>query len=159
MGVMPTHFVFIFYKTLRGNFAESFIQNFSSLSKLPIFEKRCFFKNCPKNLTKAENFKNFLSLLVTILSGISMVYCMFWYFEWFLRNKDLDVSEMGCVLICYRVYATISTSAPSHLVKLSSNPKQRTGLQFLSMLCFSDRQKCRHMKKWSGLVSFFANPD
>ena len=54
MGVMPTHFVFNYNKTLRRNFAESFIQNSSFVLKLPIFQKHNFFKNSPKNLPKAE---------------------------------------------------------------------------------------------------------
>ena len=67
MGAMPTHFVFIFHKTWWGRFAESFTQKFSSVSKLPIFQKCCFFKNGPKNLTKVEKLEFFFAFLVTIL--------------------------------------------------------------------------------------------
>ena len=32
-------------------------QKFSSISKLLVFEKHCFFKNDPKNPTKVKNFE------------------------------------------------------------------------------------------------------
>ena len=66
---MPTHFVFIFHKTWSGRFAESFTQKFSSVSKLPIFQKRCFFKNGPKNVTKVEKFI-FFSILSNHFIGL-----------------------------------------------------------------------------------------
>ena len=61
MGAMPSHFVFIFHETWWRSFAESFTENFSSVSKLPIFQKHCFFKNGPKNVAKVENFFCILS--------------------------------------------------------------------------------------------------
>ena len=42
----------------------------------------------------------------------------------------------------------------THLVKLILNLKQKTGHQFLAILCVRDMQKCRQLKNQSGLVSF-----
>ena len=51
------------------------------------------------------------------------------------------------------------SSSPTHLVKSILNFKQKIGLQFLDILCVSNRQKCRQLKNCPGQVSFFANPD
>ena len=58
-----------------------------------------------------------------------------------------------------KLVAEFSERTYSHLVKSILNLKQKIGLQFLDILCVSDRQKCRQLKNQSGLVSFFANPD
>ena len=47
---------------------------------MPIFQKHCFFKKCPKNLTNFGKFKFFFAFLVPILQGFSMVYSLFSYF-------------------------------------------------------------------------------
>ena len=46
---------------------------------MPIFQKHCFFKKCPKNLTNFEKFKIIFVVLVAILKGFSMVYRLFSY--------------------------------------------------------------------------------
>ena len=70
IGAKPTHFVFIFHETWWRRFAESFTQKFSSVSKLPIFQKHCFFKNGPKNLAKVENFNFFFCILSKHFIGL-----------------------------------------------------------------------------------------
>ena len=70
MGAMPIHFVFIFHETWWRRFAESFTQKFSSVSKLPIFQKHCFFKNGPKNVTKVEKFNFFVCVLSNHFIGL-----------------------------------------------------------------------------------------
>ena len=42
-------------------------QKFSSISKLLVFEKHCFFINDPKNPTKVKNFENIFAFWVTII--------------------------------------------------------------------------------------------
>ena len=83
------------------------------------------------------NLQNNFSLIITLDCGIKAI-----------NQVDLLAKKKIDVIICdHHQPSNILPEAYSIL-----NPKQKTGLQFLSILCISDRQKCRHLKNdqvWS----------
>ena len=81
---------------------------------MPIFQKHCFFKKCPKNLTNFGKFKFFFAFLVAILQGFSMVYHLFSSSQYFgLYRPKRKSRNGGYVSFLSRLYdykRTINTT-------------------------------------------------
>ena len=71
-------------------------------------------------------------------------------FEKFLGIILFYVNKSACHIL-------VTICKPSRMTNGQGRPK-KTGLQYLDILCISNRQ-CRQFKNCPGLVSFFANPD
>ncbi len=70
----------------------------SFMPATPIFQKHCFLKNCPKMVTKVENFKLFLCILGKDFIG---------HFQWYT--------------VCFDTSSSLEIDGNVRVVKLHSN--------------------------------------